>query len=111
MQRIKRARRRHTQAQKDRILAAYRRSGLRQKDFAARARIGLSTLALWRRRAARREAAPANFVSAPNLLCAAAPAPAYRLRFAQGMIVEVAAGFRCEELNQLLELLRPLCCR
>ena len=52
MQRPTCVRRRHTSAQRDRILAAYRRSGLTQKKFSAQTGIGYSTLTLWLRKAA-----------------------------------------------------------
>ena len=107
MQRSTCARRRHTPAQRDKILAAYQRSRLSQKDFAAQAGIGHSTLTLWLRQAGARESGRSTFVPVPNLWSAAA-APAYRLQLPQGVIVEVGAGFRAEELGALLQLLQAL---
>jgi transposase-like protein len=108
MQRIRDARRRHTPAQKDKILAAYQRSTVSQKEFAAQAGIGLSTLTLWLRQASVRKADRAAFVPVPNLFSAPTAAPAYRLQWPQGLSVEVAAGFRPEELGALLQLIQNL---
>jgi len=108
MRRSTRGRRRHTPAQRDKVLAAFHRSRLPQKEFAAQAGIGHSTLTLWLRQAGAREPGPSTFVPVPNLWSAAAVAPAYRLQLAQGVIVEVSAGFRAEELGALLQLLQAL---
>ena len=95
-----------TREQREKVLSAYQRSRLSQREFAAQAKIGLSTLQLWLRKAA---ASPpshrAAFVEVPNLL-AHAPAPApYRLHLARGIILEIGSGFRPEELASLLQLL------
>lgn len=108
MQRRTRVCRRHTVAQKDKLLAAYQRSGLTQKQFAAQAGIGYSTLTLWLRKAsAARKPSPSAFVAVPNLLSSPAAA-AYRLRFSGGLSVEVASGFRNEELVALLQAVQRL---
>ena len=108
MQRGTRVCRRHSPAQKNRLLAQYRRSGLTQKQFAAQAGIGYSTLTLWLRKAATaRKASPSALVTVPNLLSATATV-AYRLRFAGGLSVEVAPGFRTEELASLLQMVHRL---
>jgi len=108
MQRSTRVRRRYTWAQKDRILAAYQQSRLPQKDFAARAGIGQSTLTLWLRQAAAKNSGPSTFVPVPNLFSTAGAAAAYRLQFPRGVSVEVSAGFRSEELGALLQLIQAL---
>jgi transposase-like protein len=108
MQRSTRVRRGHTSAQKDKILAAYQRSGLSQKDFASQAGIGHSTLTLWLRQAASKDGAPFGFVAVPNLLAASPTAAAYRLKFPQGLILEVPPGFGSAELSTLLQLVRAL---
>ena len=101
--------RRHTPAQRTELLAAYRRSGLTQKRFAAQAGIGYSTLTLWLRKAApARNLAPSAFVPVPNLMSAAPATAAYRLQFARGITVEVASGFRPEELSSLLQVVQGL---
>jgi transposase-like protein len=107
MQRPTRTRRRHSPAEKTELLAAYRRSGLTQRRFATHAGIGYSTLTLWLRQAApARNAAKSAFVPVPNLISAAPAAAAYRVEFARGISVEVAPGFRPEELSALLHLVQ-----
>lgn len=109
MQRPTRVRRRHTPAQKDRILAAYQKSGLTQRMFAARRGIGYSTLTLWLRKATTAKKTDRSaFVPVPNLFSVASAAPAYRLQFAGGVIVEVARGFQSEELSALLQVVQAL---
>jgi transposase-like protein len=100
---------RHSPAQRDTIVAAYQRSRLTQRAFAAQAGIGYSTLTLWLRKAATAQAdvQPA-FVPVPNLFTATPVAPAYRLQFPRGVIVEVAPGFQSAELAALLELVQTL---
>jgi transposase-like protein len=108
MQRRTRERRHHTPAQKDRLLAQYRRSGLTQRQFAAKAGIGYSTLTLWLRKAGPASKPPKSaFVAVPNLLATTAAAT-YRLRFSGGLSVEVASGFRSEELAALLQVVQRL---
>jgi transposase-like protein len=109
MQRPTPVRRRHSPAQRDRIVAAYQRSRLTQREFAVQAGIGYSTLTLWLRKAT--TAKPARqpaFVPVPNLFPTTAAAPAYRLQFPQGVIVELAPGFQSEELAVLLQLVQTL---
>ena len=112
MQRSTGVRRRHPPAQRDKLLAVYQRSGLTQKEFARQAGIGHSTLARWLRRqtTTAKTAASAGFVPVPNLFTAVAgsAAPAYRLQFPRGVIVEVTAGFQSGELTALLQMVQTL---
>lgn len=109
MQRPTRVRRHHTPAQRNEILAAYQRSPLPQKEFAAQAGIGCSTLAAWRRRsAATHPTGSPAFVPVPSLFPPAAPRPAYRIEFPRGVIVEVASGFQSEELGAVLRGVQAL---
>ena len=109
MQRPTRVQRRHTAAQRHKILAAYRRSQLTQKEFAAQTGIGYSTLTFWLRKAATaKPSGAAAFVPVPNLFSTAAVAPAYRLEFPRGLVVEVASGFPSAELGVLLQLVQAL---
>jgi hypothetical protein len=102
-------RKRLTQAQRDRILQDYRRSELPQREFAAQAGIGLSTLQFWlRKEASRASAARPRFIEVPNLLSSAPAGSTYRLHLAGGMQLEVGSGFRPEELTTLLRVLREL---
>ncbi len=97
-----------TQAQREAILTAYRRSQLTQREFARQARISVSALQLWLRKAAARPCTQTAFVQVPNLL-AQAPGPAvYRLHLPGGIDLEVGSGFRPEELASLLQALRSL---
>ena len=102
-------RKRPTQAQREAILTAYRRSQLTQREFARQAGISVSALQLWLRKAAARPCThPTAFVQVPNLL-AQAPDPAvYRLRLPGAIDLEVSSGFRPEELASLLQVLRSL---
>ena len=102
-------RKRPTQAQRETILRAYRRSQLTQRDFASQVGISVSALQLWLRKAA---VQPSNqaaaFVRVPNLLGQGRGPALYRLRLSGGMDLEIASGFRAEELTSLLEVLRSL---
>lgn len=110
MQQSTGVRRRYTSAQREKILAVYQRSGLTQKEFARQAGIGHSTLTLWLREqtTAAPKPDPAGFVPVPNLFTAGSAAPAYRLQFPRGVIVEVATGFPSGELTTLLEVVQRL---
>jgi len=100
-------RKRLTQAQREKILKAYRASQLSQREFAARAGIGLSTLHVWLRKTVSSPSTPATaFVQVPNLLGQAPGAFMYRVHLAGGVEVEVSSGFRAEELATLLQLLK-----
>jgi transposase-like protein len=102
-------RKRLTQAQRARILQDYHRSELPQREFAAQAGIGLSTLQFWLRNAANRASAPRpRFIEVPNPLSLAPAASTYRVHLAGGMQLEVGSGFRPEELTTLLQVLRGL---
>lgn len=105
MQRTPSGRRRYTPAQRDRILAACDRSRLSQKDFAAQVGVGNSTLSLWRRQAA---SGKPTLVPMPNLFGAAAAPAAYRVQLPRGVMVEIAAGFRPEELGALLQVIQAV---
>lgn len=94
-----------TPARREKILQAYRRSQLPQKEFAAQAGIGVSTLAAWLRKAAAKKEGDSSFVAVPNLLSALPAAPAYRLQWPGGLSLEVRSGFSAQELGALLQLL------
>jgi hypothetical protein len=102
--------RRHlTSAEREQILQDWRASPLTDREFAAQAGVGVSTLHAWRRRlAVRPPGRPATFVAAPNLLAAAAPGPAYRLHWPGGLSLEVCSGFAPAELAAVLQLLPAL---
>jgi lambda repressor-like predicted transcriptional regulator len=94
------------------ILQAYRKSGLPQRQFAARAGIGYSTLTFWLRQS-RPQDKPQRLhkpalVAVPNLFPGHSPHPGFRLQLPGGVIVEFAPGFRAEELAAVLRALRSL---
>ena len=102
-------RKRPTQAQREKILTAYRRSQLTQREFASQAGISVSALQSWLRKAAARPSTQATaFVQVPNLLAPASGPAVYRLHLGDGIDLEVRSGFRTEELASLLQLLRSL---
>ncbi len=99
-----------TRAEKAKIVAAYKQSGLSQRDFALEHGIAASNIQRWvgQFRASAKSAHPAALVEVPNLL-AAQPGPgAYRLHFPQGLQLEVARGFEMGEVRVLAQLLRSL---
>jgi transcriptional regulator with XRE-family HTH domain len=106
MQNSSHVRKHLTPAQREKILQSYRRSQLTQREFAAQAGIGVSTLLAW----LRKESAGAGpdrptFMALPNLLSAAPAPPAFRLQWPGGLSLEVRSGFSSEELAALLQLL------
>ena len=96
--------------QRAELLRRSQHSGLSQQGFAAQAGIGLSTLQSWLRRARTAAAQRAAFVELPNPLPVAA-APAYRLRWADGLVLELGRGFAAEELAGLLQVVEGRCSR
>jgi len=84
------------------------RSQLSQKEFAAQAGIGVSTLTAWLRKAAVNKERRASFVAVPNLLPASPSGPAYRLQWPGGLSLEIRPGFSSGELASLLQLLPRL---
>jgi hypothetical protein len=105
-----RASRQHfTPAQRAQITQDYHRGQLSQKEFAAQAGIGVTTLQSWLRKGASATPAPrAKFLPVPNLLNGAPARSTYRLHLAGGMQLEVGSGFRPEELTTLLRVVREL---
>ena len=105
MQRLSTVRKRHTPAQREKILGDYRRSRLPQREFCAQAGIGLSTLQLWLRQGAGSPSSSSEFVEIPNLVAAPRGDALYRLHLRNGMIVEIGSGFQSEEVSALLQVL------
>jgi transposase-like protein len=109
MQSPTRARPHKTPAQRADILAAYRQTVLSSHQFARRHGIAAATLFRWLRQAsAATESGAAVLIEVPNLLGHQLPAPAYRLRFANGVSVEFASGFQPDEVRTLAQLVRGL---
>lgn len=89
-----------------RLVQDYRQGALSQKEYAAKAGIGVTTLQSWLRKEA---SAPApKLLPVPNLLSALPARSTYRLHLASGLQLDVGPGFRAEELTTLLRVLRDL---
>ena len=99
-----------TRAEKAKIVAAYRHSGISQRDFALQHCIAPSNIQRWVGQfpASAKPAHPAALVEVPNLLARQTGAGAYRLHFAQGLQLEVTRGFEMEEVRALAQLLHSL---
>lgn len=99
-----------TRAEKAKLVAAYRRSGLSQRDFALPHGIAPTNIQRWVQQfpPSAKAAHPAALVEVPNLL-ASRPGPgAYRLHFPKGLLLEVAHGFEAGEVRVLAQLLQSL---
>ena len=109
MQISSRVRKHLNSSQRDKILRAYQRSRLTQKQFAAEVGIGVSTLHAWLRKATVNQGGRGSgFVPVPNLLSASAAAPTYRIQWPGGLSLEVWAGFADQELAALLQALQAV---
>jgi hypothetical protein len=109
MQSSTRLRPHKTPVQRAEILAAYRQTALSSHPFARRHGIAASTLFRWLRQAtAATPSGAATLIEVPILLGQQPPAPAYCLRFANGLSVELAPGFQPEEVRTLAQLIRGL---
>jgi hypothetical protein len=95
-----------TPAQRQKIVSAYRRGKLTQREFARQAGIGFSTLRKWLHQAAvpspSREAC---FVEVPNLISSSPPPAPYRLHLPNQVLLEIGPGFQTGEVAALLGLL------
>jgi transposase-like protein len=110
MQSRPRSRQYRTRAEKAKIVAAYKRSGLSQREFSLQHGIAPSNIQRWvgQFAASAKAAHPAALVEVPNLLATQARAGAYRLQFAQGLQLEVTGGFEIGEVRALAQLLQSL---
>ena len=98
-----------TPARRAEIVTAYRQTALSSHQFARQHGIAPSTLFRWLRlSAASTERDAGALVEVPNLLGRQPPAPAYRLRFANGVSVELASGFEPDEFRALAAIVRSL---
>jgi len=96
-------------AERAALLAAYERSGLTQREFAAQHGIALSTLQRWKVTCLPSLADPSGpLLEVPNLMEARSAICTYRLHFPQGVVLEVSSGFSPGELDTLAHLLRDL---
>jgi len=93
------------------ILELQKQSGLSLQKFAVQEGIAFSTLQRWARKArlAATHEGSARLVEVPNLLaCSTAGGAAYRLHFPGGYLLEIASGFRANELHTLAEVIHSL---
>ena len=99
-----------TRAEKAKIVAAYKHSGLSQRDFALQHGIAASNIQRWvgQFSASAKLAPPGALVEVPNLLATQPRPGAYRLHFARGFQLEVARGFEMGEVRALAQLLQSL---
>ena len=109
MAKIRSTRQHFTARQRAQIIQDYRQAQLSQKEFAAQAGIGVTTLQSWLRKAAGTTLATrVKFLPVPNLLTAPPARSTYRLHLTGGMQLEVCSGFLPEELTTLLRAVREL---
>lgn len=109
MRSASRARPHKTPEQREAILAAYRQTSLSSHQFARQHGIAASTLFRWVRQSpGSSERDAGEWIEVPNLLGSRPPAPGYRLCFANGVSLEISAGFQFEEVRTLAEVIRRL---
>lgn len=99
-----------TPAQRAGILAEYQQRALSAALVARRHGISPSTLFRWLRHAPAPSASGgAAWIEVPNPLSrGAAAVPAYCLRFANGVALELSCGFQPEEVRALAQVVRGL---
>ena len=94
-----------TGAEKAKIVAAYKHSGLSQRDFALQQGIAASNIGRWVGQfpASATPAHPGALVEVPNLLATQSKPGAYRLHFPRGLQLEVGRGFEIGEVRALAQ--------
>lgn len=98
-----------TPAQREEILAAYRQTSLSSHQFARQHGIAASTLFRWLRESpVSRNGDTAEWIEVPNLLGNRSPAPTYRVRFANGLSLDIPFGFQPDEVRTLAEVVSRL---
>jgi transposase-like protein len=93
--------------EREQILAAYRGSGLSQREFAAQNGVSVSSLVLWMRQKGRRPTASPPLIALPSGFPAGG-ARAYAIDFRGGHRLEIARGFDPAELERLCHVLHRL---
>ena len=104
-------RRQRTPSQRAELLAKFHRSGLTQREFAARNGLSISCLNVWLRKAQDKSpsTAPPTLIQVPvDLTPSVKSRRVYKIGFPGGHSVEVPAGFQPDELLVLCQLLRGL---
>lgn len=101
-------RRRFSPEEREQLLAAYRQSGLTQREFAAQYGVSASSLVLWSRKD-RRNSVPAarpSFIALPTGLPAmTSTSRTYAIEFRGGRRLEIARGFERQEVEHLCQIL------
>lgn len=87
---------------------AYRASDLTQREFALRNKLSISCLSVWLRKSKSANLPPTLIEMPGGLPRAEISRAAYKIRFPGGHSLEVAEGFRREELTQLCQIVRGL---
>ena len=92
------------------LVTAYRESGLSVRAFARQNGLPHSTLHRWvcEGRSQRSPDHQGTLLEVPNLLTSPESQPPYRLHLGPELMLEVASGFKVEELRVLLQLLQSL---
>jgi hypothetical protein len=92
------------------IVTAYRESGLSVRAFARQNGLPHSTLHRWvcEGRSQRSPDNEGTLLEVPNLLRPPESQPPYRLHLGPEPVLEVASGFKVEELRVFLQLLQSL---
>lgn len=110
MQQQSRTRKYLSPAQKAQVVEAFKRSGLSQRDFAIQEGIAPSNVQRWVNQpsGAAKPLGKPQWVEVPNLVAGSGQEGTYRVRFPQGLILEVARPFELEELRALARLLQGL---
>jgi hypothetical protein len=107
MQEDQTARKRYTPEERERIVAAYRKSQMTQREFAAQAGISLSCLSLWLKKS--KKGSPAGFIEvSPSLPKGWPQLGSYRIESPGGWSLEVGRGFEGEELTRLCQIVKGL---
>jgi hypothetical protein len=101
-------RKRLDEAEREALVAEYRRGDVTQRELAGRAGISVSCLCSWLRRSKMpQKAARSGWIELPQGLAGAAAVP-YKVRFPGGTVLELARGFVPEETARLCRLIQEL---
>lgn len=103
-------RKRASVEEREKILTAYRASGLTQEKFAAQAGLSLSCLSNWLRRAkAQAPSRPVSFLEVSSPAASSSRwSPGYRVELPGGVRLELPSGFAPAEAAELCRILRGL---
>lgn len=107
-------RRRFSAGEREVLLGEYRRSGLTQYEFAAKAGISVSCLCSWmrRERPGSVSAGPVRFLELPQTVATSADVNSslvvYTVGFPGGIKLSLARGFVPAEAEQLCRMVRSL---